>query len=182
MSFSSLLIHLETDTADTARVLPQKWSEPHFIERKQCKHEAICKSFKCCSITAAYNGHNYSQGPNNPLKRDKLAVCPHSTYTVRAAMKAKHSVLTWIHISVTSRVWDAGSRRVWRLYHPRRAFKSVIGKTIRCHLPGRSLTWAPRITHLESILFPWLELTGCPRGFSRPPRHSQRSHSRGMAF
>lgn len=41
-----------------------------------------------------------------------------------------------------------------------------IEKTVRCHLLGCSLMCTPPITHLESILFPRLDLTGCPQGFN----------------
>lgn len=50
-----------------------------------------------------------------------------------------------------------------------------IEKTARCHLLGCSLMCTPPITHLESILFPRLDLTGCPQGFNRAP-HTAKGH------
>lgn len=70
-------------------------------------------------------------------------------------------MLTWNHSSVTSRCEKqvCAFCRVQSLYHLHRTFKSVNRETIRCHLPGCSLTCTPWITDLESILFPdwsWL--------------------------
>lgn len=50
-----------------------------------------------------------------------------------------------------------------------------IEKPGRCHLLGCSLMCTPPITHLESILFPRLDLTGCPQGFDRAP-HIAKGH------
>lgn len=50
-----------------------------------------------------------------------------------------------------------------------------IEKTGRCHLLGCSLMCTPPITHLESIPFPRLDLTGCPQGFDRAP-HIAKGH------